>query len=146
MLTYTSYPPATPPSVGNAGFGLAASTTRSVVPSQLGAVQRWMLVPNPVIAPGTRARPLLPTNEITGMSTFAACVRFSMSRRPRPTESAVESRLIVSEHCPSASDCEKFVPPQGAPIVPTGNGPVQVPPAGFEQCPGTPVTERPELG
>ena len=26
---------------------------------------------------------------------FGACVRFSMSRRPRPTESAVESRLIA---------------------------------------------------
>src|SRR5258706_10329710 len=138
MLTYTSYPPATPPSVGNAGFGLAASTTRSVVPSQLGAVQRWMLVPKPVIAPGTRASPLLPTNEITGMSMFAACVRLSMSRRPRPTESAVESRLITSEHCPSASDCEKFAPPHGAPTVPAGNGPVHVPPAGFRQGPRAP--------
>ena len=73
--------------------------------AQLGAVQRWMLVPKGVIAPGTRARPLLPTNEMTGMSTFGAWVRFSMSRRPRPTESAVESRLIAWEHWASAVAC-----------------------------------------
>src|SRR5439155_16978940 len=119
--------PATPPSVGNARFGLAASTTRSVVPSQLGAVQRWMLVPNPVIAPGTRARPLLPTNEITGMSMFAACVRFSMSRRPRPTESAVESRSTACEHWPSVVHAaptfptEQMLPAQTpAPVVTLG--------------------------
>src|SRR5581483_12315353 len=101
-----------------------------------------MLVPNPVIAPGTRARPLLPTNEMTGMSTFGAWVRFSMSRRPRPTESAVESRLIA---CAQAASAVAWVwpdPPHAEPTFPA----VHVPPDAFEHTPGALVTERPEFG
>ena len=77
------------------------------------------------------AAPLLPQTAITGMSTFAAWVRFSMSRRPRPTDSAVESRLTDCEHSPFAV--------HGAPTLPTEQKPAV-------QTPVTEVTLWPELG
>src|SRR6185369_5528063 len=123
-------PPASSPNVGNAVFGRLGSTTRGV-PSQPGFVQTPMLVPNAVNAPGTVTSPFVPPNAITGMSMFAACVRFSMSRRPRPTESADESRLIAWLHCAAVE--------QALPTAPT----VQTPEV---QTPVTDVTLRPELG
>src|SRR4026209_596940 len=80
------------PKVGKAGLGVLASTTRGV-PLQLGAVQVPMLCANGMKAPVTGTRPFVPPKARPGMSVFAACVRFAMSRRPRPIESALESRL-----------------------------------------------------
>src|SRR5262245_65414488 len=62
------------------------------------------------------------------MLMFAACVRFSMSRRPRPTDSALESRLIDCEH-----DAALL---HDAPMLPT----VHVPDV---QTPDTLVTPKP---
>src|SRR5262249_4066638 len=123
-------PAGLPPNVGNAGFGALGSTTRGV-PSQLGAVHVPMLDANGVYVPGTTARPLVAPNAITGMSMFAAWVRFSMSRRFRPTESADESRLIACEQSASAA--------QDAPTFPTEHVPEV-------QTPVTDVTLRPAFG
>src|SRR5262249_52263515 len=111
-------PPLTSPSVGKAGFGVLASTTRGV-PSQLGAVQGPMLVAKVTNAPGTVTRPLVPPKAITGMSMAGAGVRFSMSRRPRPTESAPESRLIAWLQSASAMHTAPTLPVEQKPSVHT---------------------------
>src|SRR5579862_2452294 len=73
------------------------------------------------------------------MEMLGACVRFSMSGRPRPTESAVESRLIDWLHVASAA---AFVAPlQAAPTLPTMHVPL-VP----EHWPLTEVTLCPAFG
>src|SRR5262245_39694423 len=101
------------------------------VPSQLGAVQTPMLVANGVYMPGTVVRPLLPPKAITGMSMLAAWVRFSMSRRPRPIDKAVESRLIDWLHCASLVHVAPTFPTEQIPAV---------------QTPATDVTPNPEEG
>src|SRR5262245_29533933 len=117
----TSKPPATSPNVGKAGFGSEASTTRGVPPVQLGAAHGPMLLANGTYCPGTGTSPLLPPNAITGMSMLAAWVRFSMSRRPRPTESAVESSEIPTVQAPSLV--------QGLPTLPVTQNPAEHVPA-----------------
>src|SRR5262245_12880252 len=96
----TSKPPSTSPKVGKAPFGEHACATRGA-PLHDGAVHVPMLVANGTMRPGTGTRPLVAPKAITGMSIAAACVRFSMSGLPRPTDSGVESRLIDCEHWPS---------------------------------------------
>src|SRR6185369_608231 len=128
--TTTSNPPRVPPNVGNAGFGDVASTTRGV-PSQLGAAHTPRLRASATKRPGTGARPLLPPTHSTGTSIRAACVRFSMSGLPRPTESGVESSEIDWLQSASSAHAAPTFPAVQAPAVHT---------------PGDVVTPRPEIG
>src|SRR5262245_21209007 len=126
----TSKPPSTSPKVGTAPFGEPVFTTRGA-PLHDGAVHVPMLVAKGTMRPGTGTRPLVAPKAITGTSIAAACVRFSMSGRPRPTDSCVESRLIACEHCPSLV--------QEAPTLPATHVPVT-------QSPPLDVTLNPALG
>src|SRR5262245_29561481 len=126
----TSKPPSTSPKVGKAPFGELSFTTRGA-PLHDGAVHVPMLFANGTIRPGTGTRPFVEPKAITGTLIDAACVRFSMSGRPRPTDSCVESRLIDCEHCPSFA--------QLAPTLPATHVPVT-------QSPPLDVTLNPALG
>lgn len=67
---------------GKASLGLALSTTRGVVPSQLGAAQGPIAAAKLSQAAGAGVSPLLPPNAITGISMAVACVRLSLPLRP----------------------------------------------------------------
>ena len=60
---------------------------------------------------------------------LAACVRFSMSRRPRPIESALESRLIDCVHWLSIVHDTPTLPAEHVPIVHTPGAVVTLGPA-----------------
>src|SRR4029078_7962751 len=86
---YTSKPPATSPYVGVIG---SSTTPRGVLPVHVGAVHVPTLFANALKLAAVGVRPFDAPNPITGMLIAAACGRFSLSGRLRPTESGVVSR------------------------------------------------------